>query len=83
MDDETPTPAPQPDSNDGTYLGRAQALMAARAELFVALPSSLPRFAGIAVARRERVTSRDRPGGRQLSLPLPRERRGRQARMLR
>jgi hypothetical protein len=83
MDEETHAPAPQPDSNDGTYLRRAQALMAARAELFAALPSNVPRFAGIAVARRERVTSRNRPGGRQLSLPLPRERLRRQARMLR
>jgi hypothetical protein len=83
MDEETATPAPEVAGSDGTYLRRAQALMAARAELFVALPPSVPRFAAIAVARRERVTSRDRPDGRQLSLPLPRERRRRQARMLR
>ena len=55
---------------DGPYLRRAQALLAARAELFVAGPPQ------------DRAATLARPG-RQLRLPLPRERTRRRATMVR
>jgi hypothetical protein len=83
MDDTTPAVHPQDGDVDGSYLRRAQALLAARAELFTALPLGSPRFTGLVIARRDRVTARDRSGARQLSLPIPRDRGRRRARMLR
>jgi hypothetical protein len=83
MDDDTPIPDPAATGLDGSYLRRAQELLAARAELFTALPLSPPRFTGMVIARRDRVTARDRTRTRQLSLPLPRDRGRRRARMLR
>jgi hypothetical protein len=83
MDDDTPIPDPPTGGLDGSYLRRAQTLLAARAELFTTHPVSSPRFAGLVIARRDRVTARDRTRARQLSLPLPRDRGRRRARMLR
>jgi hypothetical protein len=83
MDDNTPIPLPPVAGLDGSYLRRAQALLAARAELFTMLPVGSPRFTGLVIARRDRVTARDRTRARQLSLPLPRDRGRRRARMLR
>jgi hypothetical protein len=83
MDDDNPISAPPAGGVEESYLRRAQALLAARAELFTTLPRDLPRFTGLVIARRDRVTMRDRSGARQLSLPLPRDRRRRRARMLR
>jgi hypothetical protein len=83
MDDDTPIPTPPAVSLEESYLRRAQALLAARAELFTALPLGSPRFTGTVIARRDRVTARDRTRSRQLSLPLPRDRGSRRARMLR
>jgi hypothetical protein len=76
-----PVTGPIP-GGQGSYLWRAQALLAARAELFAA-PSRQP--AGIAPpagVRPDRRLVRDPGAARQLSLPLPRERRRRRARML-
>jgi hypothetical protein len=83
VDDDTSILQPPAGDVDGLYLRRAQALLAARAELFTTLPVSSPRFTGLVIARRDRVTRRDRTGARQLSLPLPRDRGRRRARMLR
>lgn len=69
---------------DGQYVARAQALMARRAELFASartLPlESAPAYAPAIPARADR---KRRSGGRQLSLPIARERGRRRARMLR
>ena len=67
---------------DGPYQRRAQALLATRAELFVADARSV-RLAGIPGPPRDRTPSGARQRGRQLSLPLPRERGRRRARMIR
>jgi len=67
---------------DGPYLRRAQALLAARAELFVAGPARSVRLAGIAGPPQDRAATLARPG-RQLRLPLPRERTRRRATMVR
>ena len=83
MDDDTTIPIRPPGDVDGSYFRRAQALVAARSELFTTLPLGSPRFTGTVIARRDRVTARDRSSARQLSLPLPRDRGRRGARMLR
>jgi hypothetical protein len=83
MDDNTPIPDLPATGLDGSYLRRAQALLAARAALFTTLPPGSPRFAGLVIARRDRVTARDRTRTRQLSLPLRGDRGRRRARMLR
>jgi hypothetical protein len=83
MDDDNPIPGPPASGVDGSYLRRAQALLAARGELFTTLPLSSPGFTGMVIARRDRMTARDRTRARQLSLPLPRDRGRRRARMLR
>lgn len=66
---------------DGAYLRRAQALLAARGELFVVSTRSA-RLAGIAGPSQDRAASVLRSGGRQLTLPLPRERGRQRARMV-
>ena len=83
MDDDTAIPQPPAGGVDGSYLRRAQALLADRAELFTTLPVGSPRFTGLVIARRDRVAQRARAGARQLSLPLPHDRGRRRARMLR
>lgn len=84
MDDETLTPDSGMADGDGQYVRRALALMARREELFTAVPVGSLVCAPAAVP-----TPQDRPqrsrltGGRQLSLPIARERGRRRARMLR
>ena len=68
---------------DGPYLRRAQALLATRAELFVVAQTRSVRLAGAAGPPQNRAGDAVRSGGRQLSLPLPRERGRRRARMVR
>jgi hypothetical protein len=70
-------------SGEGAYLRRAQALLAARGELFLAGPARSLRLAGVDGPPQDRASSRLRQGSRQLSLPLPRERIRRRARMVR
>jgi hypothetical protein len=67
-------------AGEGHYLRRAQALLAARAELFAAGPA---RLAGMAGPPQDRPVARFRRAGRQLTLPLPREKARRRARMVR
>jgi hypothetical protein len=68
---------------DGPYQRRAQALLATRAELFVPAQARSVRLVGIPGPPRDRTPSGARQGGRQLTLPLPRERGRRRARMIR
>ena len=68
------------DAAEGSYLRRAQALIAARVELFVARPRRLD--AGRRSPAHRGIVATRAPAGRQLSLPLPRDRRRRRARML-
>jgi len=70
-------------SVEGAYLRRAQAMLAAREELFLAGPERSLRLAGVAGPPQDRAGSHVRPRSRQLSLPLPRERIHRRARMVR
>jgi hypothetical protein len=70
-------------SAEGAYLRRAQALLAAREELFLASPARSLRLAGVDGLPQGRASSRLRQASRQLSLPLPRERTRRRARMVR
>ena len=84
MDPTTPAQDRGLTDGDGQYVARAQALMARRAELFatarVASPGSTAAFVPTDA---ERPLRPRRTGGRQLSLPIARERGRRQARMLR
>ncbi len=82
MDTDTPTRAQPGGDADGSYLRRAQALMAARVELFATIPAGSTRVAATLTSKRDGVAMRERRAGRQLSLPLPRDRRRRRARML-
>jgi hypothetical protein len=82
MDTDTPTPAQHAGDADESYLRRAQALLAARVELFETLPAGSTRVAATPTAKRDGVALRERRAGRQLSLPLPRDRGRRRARML-
>ena len=68
---------------DVPYLRRAQALLATRSELFPAAPARSVWPAGTPGPPQDRTGSSARRGGRQLSLPLPRERGRRRARMVR
>jgi hypothetical protein len=77
MDGTIPPPT---DHAEGLYARRAAALLAARAELFNDARSR--SFSASVAAAPERRESRGRASGRQLTLPLPRERRARRARML-
>jgi hypothetical protein len=77
MDSDTPAAVDPAAAGEGQYLRRAQALLAARAELFPVGPARLAGIAG---------PPQDRPGAlfrraSQLTLPLPRERARRRARM--
>jgi hypothetical protein len=69
-------------AGDGPYLRRAQALLAARAELFVAGAGRSMRLVGLAGSPQDQAPVLTRRG-RQLTLPLPREQRRRRARMVR
>lgn len=83
MDTETPGPVEADISAEGPYLRRAQALLAARSDLFIRVPVRSARLGGIAGSPQDRAGSLFRPAGRQLTLPLPRERSRRRARMVR
>jgi hypothetical protein len=74
MDTELPGP--------GSYLRRAEALIAARRDLFGAAPRPAVSEAFIAQTR-VRAPELSQSSARQLRLPLPRERGRRRARMLR
>jgi hypothetical protein len=80
MDYENSTTDSGLTDGDGQYVRRAQALMARRAELFTRAPALSPTRAPTAQDRSQRTR---RTGGRQLSLPIARDRGLRQARMLR
>jgi hypothetical protein len=81
MDMQTSGPIDAAISADEPYLRRAQALVAARAELFAA-GAGVVRFAGVAGSPQDRAGPLA-PPTRQLTLPLPRERVRRRARMVR
>lgn len=68
---------------DEPYLRRAQALLATRAELFAGAQTHRARLAGVSGPPLTQAGVGVRPGGRQLTLPLPRERGRRRARMMR
>jgi hypothetical protein len=70
-------------AGDGPYLRRARALLAARAELFLVTSTRSARLAGIAGPPQEGQEAHFRLPSRQLTLPLPRERSRRRARMMR
>lgn len=80
MDIETTAAIDPAAAGEGHYLRRAQALLAARAELFPAGPA---RLAGIAGPPQGRPAAGFRRNTRQLTLPLPREKARRRARMMR
>jgi hypothetical protein len=83
MDTETSGPVEADIAGDGLYLRRAQALLAARSELFLRGPVRSPRLGGPTRPAKDRAGSLLRQAGRQLTLPLPRERSRRRARMVR
>jgi hypothetical protein len=68
-------------AGEGPYLRRAQALLAERAELFLARPARSLRVAGVA-GPQDRAGSLPRHASRQLTLPLPRDRTRRRLRMV-
>lgn len=70
-------------AGDGPYLRRAQALVAARAELFLVRAARPARLASVAGPARDRAESLPRHTSRQLALPLPRDRPRRRLRMVR
>jgi hypothetical protein len=80
MDTETRGAIDPAGTAEGPYLRRAQALLAARGELFL---SGAGRLAGTAGPPQDRPGSGFRRAGRQLTLPLPREKARRRARMVR
>jgi len=83
MSTDAPTSIEAAICGEGQYLRRAQALLAARGELFLAGPAGSMGFAGGAARRQDRATAALRQAGRQLPLPLPRERKRPRARMVR
>jgi hypothetical protein len=83
MDTDAPAPIDIAVCGEGQYLRRAQTLLAARGDLFLAGPARSMAFAEVAANRQDRATSAIRRASRQLSLPLPRERKRPRARMVR
>jgi hypothetical protein len=69
-------------AGEGPYLRRAQALLAERAELFLARPARSLLVAGVAGPPQDRAGSLSRHASRQLTLPLPRDRTRRRPRMM-
>ncbi|MGA8417403.1 MAG: hypothetical protein WB808_12380 [Candidatus Dormiibacterota bacterium] len=67
-------------AGEGAYLRRAQSLLASHGERFVIVPARSPQPSG---APNDRIGSLVRQAGRQLILPLPRDRTSRRARMMR
>jgi hypothetical protein len=84
MDDESATPGFDVTDNDGQYVRRALTLMARRAELFTAAPARSPvSVPAVVPTPQDRPQRPRRTGGRQLSLPIARERGRWRARMVR
>jgi hypothetical protein len=83
MDTEQPDGVDAESAGDGPYLRRAKALIAARADLFRTGPQRSAWLAGVSGPPQDRPTGLARKASRQLSLPLPRERQRRRARMMR
>jgi hypothetical protein len=83
MDTEQPDGFDAESSPDGPYLRRAKALIAARSELFRAIPTRSGWLAGASGPPQDRTTALARKTSRQLSLPLARELPRRRARMMR
>ena len=83
MDTDRAAPIDTATTGDGPYLRRAQDLLAARGELFLAGPGRSVRLAGIAGPPRDRAASKLRQASRQLTLPLPRQLTRRRPRMVR
>jgi hypothetical protein len=83
VDTETPGPVEADIAGEGPYLRRARALLAARSELFLRGPVRSALLGGIAGPPNDRAGSLFRQASRQLTLPLPRERTRRRARMVR
>jgi hypothetical protein len=83
MDTETSVPIEGGVAGDGSYLRRAEALLAARAELFLAGTARSVRLAANPGPPQDPARSLLSRRSRQLTLPLPRERTRRRARMVR
>jgi hypothetical protein len=83
MDADRAAPIDTAAAGDGPYLRRAQELLAARGELFLAGPGRSVRLAGIAGPPQDRAASKLRQASRQLTLPLPRQHTRRRPRMVR
>jgi hypothetical protein len=82
MDGETAAPIEAEIAGEGPYLRRAQALVTTRSELFLRGPVR-SAWVNVAGPPEDRARSPLRQAGRQLTLPLPRERARRRARMVR
>jgi hypothetical protein len=80
VDTETAAAIDPGAAGEGHYLRRAQALLAARSELF---PATSARLTGMPGPPQDRPVARFRRNTRQLTLPLPRENARRRARMMR
>lgn len=83
MDRDTAASIDTAVAGEEPYLRRAQALLAARAELFLARSARPPRLAGVAGPSQDRAGSLPRQASRQLTLPLPRDRTRRRLRIVR
>lgn len=82
MDTDRAAPIDTAAAGDGPYLRRAQELLAARGELFLAGPGRSVSLAGIACPPQDRA-AKLRQASRQLTLPLPRQHSRRRPRMVR
>ncbi|MFZ0919460.1 MAG: hypothetical protein WAN83_05205 [Candidatus Dormiibacterota bacterium] len=82
MDSETAAPVEAEIAGEGSYLRRARALVTSRSELFLRGPAR-SAWLNVAGPPEDRERSPLRQAARQLTLPLPRERTRRRARMVR
>lgn len=82
MDSETAAPVEAEIAGEGPYLRRARALVTSRSELFMRGPVR-SAWLNVAGSPADRERSPLRRAARQLTLPLPRERTRRRARMVR
>ncbi|MGA8361248.1 MAG: hypothetical protein WB807_01945 [Candidatus Dormiibacterota bacterium] len=82
MDSETAAPVEAEIAGEGPYLRRARALVTSRSELFLRGPAR-SAWLNVAGPPEDRERSPLRQAARQLTLPLPRERTRRRARMVR
>ncbi|MFZ0180356.1 MAG: hypothetical protein WAL84_10885 [Candidatus Dormiibacterota bacterium] len=83
MDTDTAAPIDTAAADDGPYLRRAQELLAARGDLFLAGPGRSVRLAAVSGPPRDRAASKLRHASRQLMLPMPRQPTRRRPRMVR